>query len=120
MPFRKKDDDSSEEETLVEKRSDLIIGADGAHSALRQTLLKRPMTNFSQKYIQHGYIELYIPATDKGEVRGDKWGQYLKMQKEFSKIISIFSLHWKRIISTSGRETDSCLSPSQIWTDPSP
>ncbi|XP_021952638.1 kynurenine 3-monooxygenase [Folsomia candida] len=70
--FRKKDDDSSEEETLVEKRSDLIIGADGAHSALRQTLLKRPMTNFSQKYIQHGYIELYIPATDKGEFALEK------------------------------------------------
>jgi kynurenine 3-monooxygenase len=55
-------------ESEVERRSDLIIGADGAHSALRQSLLKRPLTNFSQKYIEHGYIELYISATESGEV----------------------------------------------------
>lgn len=60
--------DGSKGDGEVERESDLIIGADGAHSAMRQSLLKRPMTNFSQKYIEHGYIELYIPSKESGEV----------------------------------------------------
>jgi len=52
----------------IKVESDLIIGADGAHSALRQAMLKRPMTNFSQTYIDHAYMELRIPAKENGQV----------------------------------------------------
>jgi len=44
---------------------DLLIGADGAHSNVRGSLLKYPGIQFSQKYLQHGYIELLIPADEK-------------------------------------------------------
>lgn len=55
-----------EEEVSVE--ADLVIGADGAHSALRRSFLKQPLFNFNQTYIEHGYKELCIPAKPDGTV----------------------------------------------------
>lgn len=60
-------DEKKEKEFEVE--ADLVIGADGAHSALRRSMLQRPMTNFSQTYIEHGYVELCVPPTQDGQVR---------------------------------------------------
>ncbi len=47
--------------------SDWIFGADGAFSALRNSLLRTPLFNYSQNYISAGYKELCIPATKSGE-----------------------------------------------------
>ncbi|XP_075212519.1 kynurenine 3-monooxygenase cn [Lycorma delicatula] len=47
--------------------ADLIIGADGAHSAVRREMMKQPMFYFSQTYIEHGYIELCIPYNNQKE-----------------------------------------------------
>lgn len=56
------------EESEVDVTGDVLVGADGAHSTLRQTILKRPGTNFSQTYIDHAYMELRVPAKDNGQV----------------------------------------------------
>ncbi|KAJ1952172.1 kynurenine 3-monooxygenase, mitochondrial precursor [Linderina pennispora] len=37
--------------------SDLIVGADGAYSRVRQRLMAKVMLNYSQTYIEHGYCE---------------------------------------------------------------
>ncbi|XP_061383526.1 kynurenine 3-monooxygenase [Danaus plexippus] len=51
----------------VEVNADLIIGADGAFSAVRKEMMKQPLFNFSQEYIEHGYLELCIPpGSDDG------------------------------------------------------
>jgi 2-polyprenyl-6-methoxyphenol hydroxylase-like FAD-dependent oxidoreductase len=42
---------------------DLVVGCDGAYSAVRKQMLQRAGFNFSQTYIEHGYLELCIPAT---------------------------------------------------------
>lgn len=44
------------------KALDLIIGADGAFSAVRWAMQITDRFNFSQQYIEHGYKELEIPA----------------------------------------------------------
>lgn len=41
--------------------SDLIIGTDGAFSAVRLRLLKTDRFDYSQSYLAHGYKELMIP-----------------------------------------------------------
>ncbi|XP_068752463.1 kynurenine 3-monooxygenase-like [Montipora capricornis] len=46
---------------------DLVIGSDGAYSAVRKELMKRPRFNFSQEYIPHGYKELSLAPTEDGE-----------------------------------------------------
>ncbi|CAL8134674.1 unnamed protein product [Orchesella dallaii] len=69
--------------TEVEIESDLIIGADGAHSALRQAMLKRPMTNFSQMYIDHAYMELRIPAKENGQHAMDTHYLHIWPRNEF-------------------------------------
>ena len=41
--------------------ADLIIGADGAYSAIRAAMQKTDRFNYHQRYIDHGYKELSIP-----------------------------------------------------------
>ncbi|KAL0841864.1 hypothetical protein ABMA28_014103 [Loxostege sticticalis] len=50
----------------VNINADLIIGADGAFSAVRKAMMKQPLFDYSQKYIEHGYLELCIPADESG------------------------------------------------------
>jgi kynurenine 3-monooxygenase len=48
--------------------ADLIIGADGAFSAVRGRMQKNDRFDYSQSYLQHGYKELHIPARGSGFV----------------------------------------------------
>lgn len=46
-----------------EVRGDLLIGADGAGSAVRQAAMAQtPRMNYSQQWLEHGYKELRFPA----------------------------------------------------------
>ncbi len=45
----------------VRVEADLVIGADGAFSAVRGKLQKTDRFEFSQSYLEHGYKELHIP-----------------------------------------------------------
>jgi kynurenine 3-monooxygenase len=47
--------------------ADLIVGSDGAFSAVRREVLKKNGFNYSQTYIEHGYLELCIPPAENGE-----------------------------------------------------
>lgn len=52
-------------------KDSIIIGADGAFSALRNAMQRQTRFNFSQQFISHGYKELTIPATTEGEFAMD-------------------------------------------------
>ncbi|CAI6360244.1 unnamed protein product [Macrosiphum euphorbiae] len=43
-------------------KPDVIIGCDGAHSVVRKHMIRQPMFNFSQTYIDHGYFEISLPS----------------------------------------------------------
>ncbi|CAB3397140.1 unnamed protein product [Caenorhabditis bovis] len=47
--------------------ADLIIACDGAYSAVRRSLMTIPRFNFSQEYIEHGYVELNIMANNNND-----------------------------------------------------
>ena len=53
--------------SLEEIKADLIVGCDGAFSAIRKQFLRRSRFNYSQTYIPHGYMELTMPPMN-GEV----------------------------------------------------
>jgi kynurenine 3-monooxygenase len=46
--------------------ADILIGADGALSAVRNSLQRTGRFNYSQQFIEHGYKELTIPARPGG------------------------------------------------------
>ncbi|XP_059612917.1 kynurenine 3-monooxygenase [Phlebotomus argentipes] len=52
---------------VKEVATDMIIGCDGAFSAVRRHMISRPGFDFSQTYIEHGYLELCIPPTASGD-----------------------------------------------------
>jgi len=47
--------------------ADVVIATDGSGSAIRSEMLKLNRFNFSQQYLDYGYKELTIPATDDGK-----------------------------------------------------
>lgn len=47
-----------------ELQADLIVGCDGAFSAVRKQFLRQSRFNYSQTYIPHGYMELTMPPKD--------------------------------------------------------
>ncbi|OQV15914.1 Kynurenine 3-monooxygenase [Hypsibius exemplaris] len=51
----------------VEHTADLVIGCDGAHSAVRGVMEKKILFDFKQEYIEHGYVELETPADKSGD-----------------------------------------------------
>lgn len=52
-----------------ERHAGIVVGADGAYSAVRGHLQRRELHDFSQAYLSHGYKELHIPAAVDGSPR---------------------------------------------------
>ena len=48
--------------------ADVVMGCDGAYSAVRAQMMKSAKINYSQEYIPHGYVELRIPPTADDQV----------------------------------------------------
>jgi len=46
---------------------DVIFGCDGAYSAVRKEMMRRPRFDYSQEYIPHAYMELCIPPSATGD-----------------------------------------------------
>jgi kynurenine 3-monooxygenase len=63
--------------------SDVIIGADGAFSAVRAALQVSDRFEYSQQYIEHGYKELRIPPGDKGEFKLEKEALHIWPRESF-------------------------------------
>lgn len=59
---------NSDKDQSVTKTFDLVIGCDGAYSALRKQMMKLSRFDYQQEYIPHGYMELNIPPNSKDEV----------------------------------------------------
>lgn len=62
---------------------DLIIGSDGAFSAVRLAMQFTDQFNFSQNYIEHGYKELYIPAGAAGSFQLEKNALHIWPRESF-------------------------------------
>ena len=61
-----------EDGTHVTARGTLLVGADGAFSAVRARMQRNPGFDYSQSYLEAGYKELTIPATEDGGFRLDE------------------------------------------------
>jgi kynurenine 3-monooxygenase len=55
---------------------DLLIGADGAYSAVRGRLQRAERFDYSQSYLEHGYKELHIPPAAEVGVDPQRFGGY--------------------------------------------
>jgi kynurenine 3-monooxygenase len=70
----------------VTKNFDLLIGADGAFSAVRSAMKITDRFNYSQYYPEHGYKELHIPAGRNGEHRLEKNALHIWPRESFMMI----------------------------------
>ena len=65
---------------------DRIFATDGAFSAVRFRMQKSPMFDYSQKYLDHGYKELVIPANEDGSHKLDNNCLHIWPRGEFMMI----------------------------------
>ena len=61
--------ENMETKEVIKTTTDLIVGADGAYSNVRQSLLHDKPIDYAQSYIDSYYLELRIPPNDKGEFK---------------------------------------------------
>jgi kynurenine 3-monooxygenase len=64
----------------------VIVGADGAYSAVRSWMQKREGFNYQQEYLSHGYKELTIPAGPDGTHRIEKHALHIWPRGSFMMI----------------------------------
>lgn len=65
---------------------DVVVGADGAFSVVRQQLQRLDRFDFEQAYLGHGYKELSIPARGEGRFALDKHALHIWPRGEFMMI----------------------------------
>jgi kynurenine 3-monooxygenase len=70
----------------VKQSFDKVFATDGAFSAVRFRMQKTPMFDYSQKYLDHGYKELIIPANEDGTHKLDKNCLHIWPRGEFMMI----------------------------------
>lgn len=66
--------------------ADKVMATDGAFSAVRMRMQKSSMFDYSQKYLDHGYKELVIPANEDGSHKLDKNCLHIWPRGEFMMI----------------------------------
>jgi len=68
---------------VVHKTFDIIIGADGAFSAVRGSMMFTDRFEYSQTYIEHGYKEFRIPPGDQGQFLLEKDALHIWPRESF-------------------------------------
>jgi kynurenine 3-monooxygenase len=77
---------SSANEDQQSKTFDIVIGADGAFSAVRASLQITDRYNYSQHYLAHGYKELHIPSGPQGAFQMDQNALHIWPRESFMMI----------------------------------
>ena len=67
VDFEKSELTLQQNSAIHHKKFDIIIGTDGAFSAVRSAMQITDRFDYAQDYIDHGYKELRIPADDNGK-----------------------------------------------------
>lgn len=70
----------------VTKAFDLMVGADGAFSAVRSAMQITERFDYSQQYLEHGYKELHIPSGRSGEFLLEKNALHIWPRESFMMI----------------------------------
>jgi kynurenine 3-monooxygenase len=78
---------ANSENEIIEARGDVVIGVDGAFSAVRQSMqLKIDNFQYDESYLAHGYKELTIPPGSGGSWRMEKNALHIWPRKSFMMI----------------------------------
>lgn len=77
---------NTETNETLESTGDVIIGVDGAFSAVRRAMQRLDRFDYSQQYLQHGYKELTIPPAADGSWRMEKHALHIWPRKSFMMI----------------------------------
>ncbi len=69
--------------SVMHRKFDYIIGADGAFSAVRNAMHIQKKIKFTEDFLEHGYKELRIPPGEQGEFLIDKNSLHIWPRESF-------------------------------------
>lgn len=72
--------------SVIEDKADIVLGTDGAYSAVRDSFMRLPGFNYSQVYENHGYKELEIVPNEAGDFQINKNCLHIWPRKSFMMI----------------------------------
>lgn len=70
-------------DVLTKKTFDIILGTDGAFSAVRLSMQLTDRFDYTQDYIEHGYKEFHIPANENGDFPFEKNALHIWPRESF-------------------------------------
>jgi kynurenine 3-monooxygenase len=88
VDFEKSELTLKQNEAIHHRTHDVIIGADGAFSAVRNTMQFTDRFEYSQTFIEHGYKELRIPPGENGEFQFEPHALHIWPRESFMLIAS--------------------------------
>lgn len=71
------------EDSEIRIEPDLLIGADGAFSEVRKSILETEKREFDKQFLDYGYKELSIPASDSGDFQLEPNYLHIWPRKQF-------------------------------------
>lgn len=77
---------NSETQETTESRGDVVLGVDGAYSAVRRSMQRLDRFDYSQQYLAHGYKELTIPPAEGGDFRMERHALHIWPRRSFMMI----------------------------------
>lgn len=83
VDFEKSELTLKQNEAIHHRTHDVIIGADGAFSAVRNTMQFTDRFEYSQTFIEHGYKELRIPPGENGEFQFESHALHIWPRESF-------------------------------------
>lgn len=66
--------------------ADVLFGADGAYSAVREHMMKSDRFEYSQSYLPHGYKELHIPGRSDGSFQLEQHALHIWPRRSYMMI----------------------------------
>jgi kynurenine 3-monooxygenase len=78
--------DIHDSKATIKVPCEIVIGADGAYSAVRASMQRRDRFNYQQDYLSHGYKELTIPAGPAGTFLMEKHALHIWPRHSFMMI----------------------------------
>ncbi|TWT44232.1 Kynurenine 3-monooxygenase [Phycisphaerae bacterium RAS1] len=77
---------NTETNETLESAGDVVLGVDGAFSAVRRSMQRLDRFDYSQHYLAHGYKELTIPPAEGGGFRMERNALHIWPRRSFMMI----------------------------------
>ncbi|MDX2191076.1 MAG: NAD(P)/FAD-dependent oxidoreductase [Bacteroidota bacterium] len=110
----------NESNEYIKVTPEICFGTDGAYSELRNEMIQNDAFNFSQEFLEYGYKEIDLPASELGKWKLPNNGLHIWPRKDFM-LIALPNLNGSftctLFLKMKGDESFEMISESEVFND---